>query len=38
MNAFFETMHPVLAVKNLSVAIHFYTTKLGFELAFVDNA
>ena len=33
----FKIVHPVLPAKNVSEAIHYYTEKLGFRLAFRDN-
>ena len=33
----FETVIPVLAVRNVSDAIAFYTGKLGFDLKFADS-
>jgi catechol 2,3-dioxygenase-like lactoylglutathione lyase family enzyme len=34
----FKTTHPILGTRNIKRAIEFYTQKLGFQLAFADNA
>ncbi len=36
MKGFLKQIHPVLPVKNVTEAIHYYTQKLGFELYFKD--
>ena len=36
--AILHQIHPVLPVQNVVVALFYYTSKLGFEIAFADDA
>lgn len=36
-NGFLKTIHPVLPVKDISIAVGYYVNQLGFKLAFTDT-
>lgn len=36
-SAYLEEIHPVLPVKDVSLALKFYVERLGFALAFADD-
>jgi hypothetical protein len=38
MESYLHQIHPVLPVQNVLVALFYYTNKLGFEIAFADDA
>ncbi len=38
MKGYLQEIHPVLPVKNVVKALEFYVKKLGFEIAFADDA
>ena len=35
---YLKQIHPILPVQNVIVALFYYTNKLGFEIAFADDA
>jgi len=38
MKGYLQKIHPVLPVKDIKEALNFYVHKLGFEIAFADDA
>lgn len=36
-SGYLKQIHPVLPVKNVSIAVDYYVNKLGFKLAFTDT-